>query len=78
MADVTVRDLRNKSAEVLGRVARGETLTITRDGEPVAEVGPLPRRAVPAEQLVARRRSLPRVDADLLRADVDALIDPNL
>lgn len=78
MGEVTVRDLRNQSAAMLARVSTGETLTITKDGEPVATVGPLPRRALGAKQLVARWRSLPRVDADQLRADLDALIDQSL
>lgn len=78
MAGVTVRDLRNRSADVLRRVERGESLTITRDGEPVARVLPLPRRASRVEELIARRRSLPVVDADEWRADIDEVIDPGL
>lgn len=42
MAKVTIRELRNHGGDVLARVARGETLTVTRDGEPVAQVSPLP------------------------------------
>jgi prevent-host-death family protein len=78
MSTVSVRDLRNHSADMLARVARGETLTVTRDGEPVARVAPLPRRAVSVDELIARRRTLPHVDAAALRADVDELIDPLL
>lgn len=78
MNGVTIRDLRNRSAEVLRRVERGESLTVTRDGEPVATVTPLPRRTVQVEELIARRRSLPVIDADELIADIDELIDPEL
>lgn len=78
MSTISVRDLRNHSADVLARVARGESLTVTRDGEPVATVAPLPRRAVLTSELIARRRNLPRVDADQLRADLDELLDPSL
>jgi antitoxin (DNA-binding transcriptional repressor) of toxin-antitoxin stability system len=35
--EVSVRDLRNSGEEVLARVGRGESLTVTRDGEPVGE-----------------------------------------
>jgi prevent-host-death family protein len=78
MDNVTVRDLRNHSADVLSRVARGETLTVTRDGEPVAEVVPLRRRPARVEELIARRRDLPRIDVATLRRDLDRLIDPAL
>lgn len=78
MSEIPVRDLRNNSAEVLRRVARGERLTVTRDGEPVAQVVPLPRRSLRVEELIARRQSLPRLDAAQLRADIDAILDPAL
>ncbi|WP_029210228.1 type II toxin-antitoxin system Phd/YefM family antitoxin [Arsenicicoccus bolidensis] len=78
MDSVTVRDLRNRSADVLARVARGESLTVTRDGEPVATVAPLPCRRLTATELVRRRQALPHVDARSLQADIDALLDPSL
>lgn len=78
MGRVTVRDLRNRSAEVLARVAHGETLTITKDGEPVAQVTPLPRRQLGADELIARWRNVPHIDADALRADIDGVLDPEL
>lgn len=78
MAEVSVRDLRNRGGEVLDRVRRGEVLTVTRDGDPVAELRPLGRRPVPLDVLVARRRHVPAVDPDALRRDIDALIDPSL
>lgn len=78
MSDVTIRDLRNRSADVLRRVEHGESLTVTRDGDPVAAVVPLPRRRLRVEDLIARRRTLPTVDTDELLADIDDLIDPAL
>lgn len=39
MAEVAVRDLRNHGGEILKRVAAGEALTVTRDGEPIADIG---------------------------------------
>ncbi|WMY78273.1 type II toxin-antitoxin system prevent-host-death family antitoxin [Citricoccus sp. I39-566] len=76
MAGVSIRDLRNRSAEVLRRVERGESLTVTRDGQAVATVSPLPRRASRVEELIARRQNLPAVDSSALRRDIDDLIDP--
>lgn len=75
---VTVRDLRNNSAAVLARVAGGESLTVTRDGEPVAKVVPLPRRTLGKDQLLGRWRHIPPVDAAELRADIDELLDVTL
>lgn len=78
MGEVTIRELRNRGAEVLDRVTRGEALTVTRDGAPVAELRPLPRRPLPAGVLLRRWSHVPAVDAAKLRADVDALLDPSL
>jgi prevent-host-death family protein len=78
MAQVAVRDLRNHGGEILNRVAGGETLTVTRDGDPVAELRPLPRRPLHAERLLERWRALPSVDPARLRADIDELLDTAL
>lgn len=77
-SEVSVRDLRNNGGNVLDRVARGESLTVTRDGTPVAELRPLHRRSVPARELIARARRAPKVDPDRLRSDIDAVIDQSL
>jgi prevent-host-death family protein len=42
-ATVTARDLSRRAAAVLDRVEHGERLTITRDGEPIAEIIPIDR-----------------------------------
>jgi prevent-host-death family protein len=59
--DVSVRELRNHTAEVLRRVEAGERLRVTVDRRPVAELAPLPARA----EWVSRQRV---VDA-LVQAD---------
>lgn len=76
--EVSVRDLRNHGGDVLARVRRGETLTVTSAGDPVAELRPLPRRSLTPAELVARGRRLPRLDAERLRADIDAVLDQSL
>jgi prevent-host-death family protein len=78
MPEVSIRDLRNHGGDIVDRVARGEHLTITRSGKPVAELHPLRRRPLPVDVLVARRRNLPQVDPDQLRRDIDQIIDPEL
>jgi len=48
---------------------------VTRDGVEVAELRPRRRRPPAAADLIERRRHLPKVDPDLLRRDIDAVID---
>ena len=76
--EVTVRELRNHGGRVLDRVERGEALTVTKDGSPVAELRPLPRRSLPATELIARARRIPKVDPDRLRRDIDEILDQSL
>lgn len=76
--EVSIRELRNQGGEVVDRVAAGERLTVTRSGKPVAELRPVGRPGVKAEILLDRWRRLPRLDPDLLREDVDGLLDPSL
>ncbi|MCV7413083.1 type II toxin-antitoxin system prevent-host-death family antitoxin [Mycobacterium florentinum] len=64
MNTVTVRDLRNHGREVLRRVEHGERIVVTRDGAPVAELPPLPRSSASPNELIRRRRNLPRVNPD--------------
>jgi prevent-host-death family protein len=72
--DVSVRQLRNHTADLLRRVEAGERLRITVDRRPAAELAPLPTRAawVPRQRVV---EGLFQADPDL-RADLaDALPD---
>ncbi len=73
--NISVRELRNNGGRVLQRVAGGETLTVTMDGQPIAELRPLPRRGLTAATLLQRWRRLPPVDAQQLRADLDRVLD---
>lgn len=75
---VSVRELRNHTADVLRRVEAGERLSVTVDRRPVAELAPLPSRDtwVPRERVVA---GLVQADAalrdELTRALPDTLDD---
>lgn len=75
MGEVTVRELRNDGGRVLDRVARGESLTVTRDGYAIAELRPLSRPPLRASALLGRWRRLAQVDAARLKADIDAALD---
>jgi len=72
MRVITQRELRNNSAAVMDGVEAGETYRVSRHGVFVAELRPLSRRRrLTAEEIVARHRKLPRVDAAELRAEAD-------
>lgn len=78
MSEVTVRELRNHGGDVIERVAKGERVTITRAGRPVAELRPFVSSRVSAEALLERWRRLPRIDPAVFRADIDGVLDSAL
>jgi prevent-host-death family protein len=78
MADVSIRDLRNHGGEVVARVQAGEQVTITKSGQPVAELVPLRRRGLDGETLISRWAKLPPVDPERFRRDLDELIDSSI
>ena len=78
MADVSIRDLRNHGGEVVDRAARGEAITITRDGRAVAKLSSIAAGAVAAEVLLERWRRLPPIDPVRLRADIDETLDARI
>ena len=73
-----MRELRNQGGHVLDRVLAGERVTITRDGEPVAELVPIRRRPLSAEALVELFQGDPPMDPAQFRADIDSVIDQRL
>ena len=76
---ITQRELRNDSSAVLREVQAGQTVTVTRNGVPIAELRPLPpRRFVPRAVIADAARRAPRVDAARLRADLDAVVDSSI
>lgn len=76
---VSQRELRNDAAAVLRDVQGGQTVVVTRNGSPVAELRPLPpRRFVPRAVIADAARSAPRVDAARFRADIDESVDQSV
>jgi prevent-host-death family protein len=74
--EVTQRQLRNDSGEIMRQLDRGESFVVTRNGVPVGELVPLRRhRYVTAESAVALFRTAPSVDYARFRADLDAVAD---
>jgi prevent-host-death family protein len=78
MAKVSIRDLRNHGGDVVDRAARGEAITITRDGRPVAELSAIAAEPLRAEVLLERWHRLPAIDTGRLRADIDEALDARI
>jgi antitoxin (DNA-binding transcriptional repressor) of toxin-antitoxin stability system len=74
--EVTQRELRNDSGEIMRALDRGESFLVTRNGVPVGELRPLQRRTfVSAEAAAASFRGAAPLDHDRFRADVDRWVD---
>jgi antitoxin (DNA-binding transcriptional repressor) of toxin-antitoxin stability system len=76
--EITQRELRNASGEIMRLLDQGESFVVTRNGVPVGELAPLRRhRFVSAEAAVAMFSSAPAVDFGRFRADLDRIADPD-
>ena len=74
--EITQRELRNDSGEIMRAVERGESFTISRNGTPIGRLIPLRRRVfVPREEVMAAFATAPVLDAQRFRDDVDAIAD---
>ena len=78
MEEVSVRELRNYGGQILDRVVGGESMTITRDGTPVAMLSPLPIPRLSAAALLDRWKNVPVIDGDRLREDIAEILDLDL
>lgn len=72
--EITQRDLRTKSKEIMDAVQSGQSFTVTRDGHRIGELIPLRRRRrfVPRGEFTAMSRIASDVSLDAFRADQDA------
>lgn len=76
---ITQRELRNDSAAVLRQVQAGQTMVITRNGTPVAELRPVGRRRfMPRATIADAARHAPRVELTRFRTDLDAVADQSV
>jgi len=70
--EITQRELRNESGEIMRRLDEGETFVVTRNGVPVGELAPLRRhRFVRSDAAVALFRQAPEVEYTRFRDDLD-------
>ncbi|MFD3505872.1 type II toxin-antitoxin system Phd/YefM family antitoxin [Nocardia sp. NPDC058666] len=75
--EITQRDLRNRSKEIMDAVQQGQAFTVTRDGHRIGELIPLRRRRrfVPRAEFAAMSRTAPSISVDAFRADQDQVSD---
>jgi prevent-host-death family protein len=76
--EITQRELRNESGEIMRAVERGRSFVITRNGTPIGQLIPLRRRRfVPRDEVVAAFATAPVLDAQF-RSDLDVITDQGL
>ncbi|MDK1472615.1 prevent-host-death protein [Streptomyces sp. 549] len=75
--EITQRDLRSRSREIMDAIQGGQSFTVTRDGHPIGQLVPLRRRRrfVSRQEFAAMSRTAPDIDLDTFRADQDATAD---
>ena len=74
--EITQRELRNGSGDIMRALDRGEAFVVTRNGVPVGELIPLrTRRFVAADAALAAFAGAPAIAPDRFRADIDAVLD---
>jgi antitoxin (DNA-binding transcriptional repressor) of toxin-antitoxin stability system len=78
MRQISQRELRNESGQIMRALEAGESFIVTRGGAPVGELVPLRRRRdARLATVVEIFRGAPRVDYKRLRKDIDAVADPD-
>ncbi len=72
--EITQRDLRSKSREIMDAVEHGQSFTVTRDGHHIGELIPIRQRRkfVSRQEFAAMSRNAPDTCLEAFRADQDA------
>jgi antitoxin (DNA-binding transcriptional repressor) of toxin-antitoxin stability system len=75
---ISQRDLRLRSREIMDAVEHGTTFTVTRDGHEIGQLVPKRQRKtfVTREEFVGAFRGAPAIDAEQFWADIDRHTDP--
>lgn len=76
MKEITQRQLRNDSGQIMRALDAGENFVVTRNGVPVGELGPVRRRRfVGRDSAQAAFARTAAVDVHQLLADLDRPLD---
>lgn len=75
--EITQRDLRTRSREIMDAIEHGASFTVTRDGHRIGELIPLrrKRRYISRQEFAAMSRNAEAIDLEAFRADQDAAMD---
>jgi prevent-host-death family protein len=74
--ELSQRELRNNSGEIMRALDRGEQFVVTRRGVPVGELVPVGRkRVVSAVALLDALAGSPPIDPKRFKADLDEFVD---
>lgn len=77
--EISQRELRNNSGDIMRRLDDGEAFIVTRNGVPVGELVSLRRRRVVNGPALAEAfRGAPRIDCARLREDLDRYVDQDI
>lgn len=78
--EISQRDLRLRSKEIMDSVQRGQSFTVTRDGHQIGELIPLRRQRtfVARADFVSGPVGARPIDIDQFRADLDEVVDNEL
>lgn len=78
--EITQRDLRSRSKEIMDAVENGQAFIVTRDGHRIGELIPLRRRQrfVSRQEFAIMSRAAPSIDIVAFRADQAAAHDHEL
>ena len=76
---ITQRELRNESGEIMRALDGGESFVVTRNGVPAGELRPVQaRRFVASSIALAAFADAPSIGAAQFREDVDAHVDQDV
>ncbi len=75
--EITQRDLRSRSREIMDAVEHGQSFTVTRDGYRIGQLVPIRRRRrfVSRQEFAAMSRNAPDTGLEAFRADQEAAAD---
>jgi prevent-host-death family protein len=74
--EITQRELRNNSGEIMRELDEGHSFVVTRNGTAVAELIPLRRNTfVSSRRVAAAFSDAPAIDVEKFRSNVDEFVD---